>query len=111
MVGTMVRDRKYDASMAKTTASPSGTNRNLATPPRKEHGDKYDADGERGNEGRNSDFRSAIQNCLLHLLAHFQVAIDVLNFYRGVVDQNSDRQRQPAERHDVDGLAQTAERR
>ncbi len=30
-------------------------------------------------------------------------------FHRGVVHQNSDRQRQPAQRHDVDGLAQRAQ--
>src|SRR5258708_37943710 len=31
-VGTSVRDRMYDASMAKTTASAKGTKRYLATP-------------------------------------------------------------------------------
>ena len=38
MVGTRVRERKYDASIAKTTASPSGTKRKFATPPRKNMG-------------------------------------------------------------------------
>src|SRR5271154_7126317 len=32
MVGTMVRDRKYEANMANTTASARGTNRYRATP-------------------------------------------------------------------------------
>ncbi len=40
MVGTSVRDRRYEASMAKTTASANGTNRNLATPVRKNMGTK-----------------------------------------------------------------------
>src|SRR6266480_507547 len=39
-VGTMVRDHMYEASMAKLTASASGTNRNLATPDRKNMGMK-----------------------------------------------------------------------
>src|SRR3569832_1764155 len=38
MVGTTVRDRMYDAIMAKQTASASGTNRNFATPLRKNMG-------------------------------------------------------------------------
>ena len=38
IVGTSVREKKYDASMAKTTASASGTNRNFATPVRKNIG-------------------------------------------------------------------------
>ena len=38
MVGTRVRERKYDASMANTTASARGTNRYLATPVRKNIG-------------------------------------------------------------------------
>ena len=37
-VGTSVRDRMYDASMAKTTASARGTNRYRATPLRKNMG-------------------------------------------------------------------------
>src|SRR6266436_2352511 len=37
-VGTMVRDHMYEASMAKLTASASGTNKNLATPERKNMG-------------------------------------------------------------------------
>ena len=38
IVGTSVRDSKYDASIAKTTASASGTNRYRATPVRKNMG-------------------------------------------------------------------------
>jgi ribosomal protein L2 len=39
-VGTMVRDHMYDASIAKITASASGTNRYFATPERKNMGMK-----------------------------------------------------------------------
>src|SRR6202049_606891 len=38
MVGTIVRDRKYEANMAKTTDSASGTNRYRATPDSKNIG-------------------------------------------------------------------------
>jgi hypothetical protein len=38
MVGTIVRDHMYDASIANDTASASGTNRYFATPDRKNIG-------------------------------------------------------------------------
>ena len=47
----------------------------------------------------------------LNLLAFGDIPVDVLNFDRGVVHQNADRERQPAQRHDVDGLAQRAHAR
>ena len=37
------------------------------------------------------------------------VAIDVLDFNRGVVHQDADRQSEPAERHDVDRLPDRTE--
>ena len=51
----------------------------------------------------------AIEDRLLHLFAFFEIAIDVLNFYGGVIDQDADGQRQAPEGHDVDGLAQCPE--
>ena len=38
-----------------------------------------------------------------------QISLDVLDGHRGVVDQNADRQRQSAQRHDVDAFAQRAQ--
>ena len=38
MVGTSVRESMYEASIAKTTASANGTNRNRDTPERKNIG-------------------------------------------------------------------------
>ena len=40
IVGTSVRDKMNDATIANTTASAIGTNRNLATPSRKNIGTK-----------------------------------------------------------------------
>ncbi len=50
----------------------------------------------------------AIQNRFLNFLALGDIAVDVLNFDGGVVHQNADRERQSAQGHDVDGLAQRA---
>ena len=74
-----------------------------------EHGHKDDADGKGGDEGRDGDLRGAIQDCLLHLFAFFEIAIDIFDFDGGVVDQDADGQRQATQGHDVDGLAQGAE--
>ena len=38
-----------------------------------------------------------------------QIAMDIFDLDRGVVHQNADRQRQAAQRHDVDGFAQRAQ--
>ena len=42
-------------------------------------------------------------------LLHGHVAVRVLDFDRGVVHQDADGQRQAAQRHDVDGLAEQAQ--
>ena len=70
-----------------------------------EHRHEHDADAERGNERRNRNLLRAIEDGLPHLLAHGEIALDVFDFDRGVVDQNSHRQRQTAQGHDVDGFA------
>ena len=76
-----------------------------------EHGHEDDADRERGNHGRRGDLRGAVKNGLLDLLALLEIAIDVFDFDGGVVDQNADGEREAAEGHDVDGLAEREERR
>ena len=47
----------------------------------------------------------------LDLLAQFEMVVDVLDGDGAVVDQNADGERQPAERHDVDGLAEPGQQR
>ena len=91
--------------MAKLTASASGTNRNFATPVRKNIGTNTMQMHKRRDESRNRDLLRAIENGLPHLLAHGQVALDVFDFHRRIVHQDADRERQTAERHDVDRLA------
>ncbi len=97
--------------MAKTTASAMGTNRYLRHAAQEEHGHKDDADGERGDQGRDGDLRRAVEDGLLQFLARFQIAVDVLDGDGGVVHQDADGQRQAAQRHDVDGLVQHARAR
>ena len=76
-----------------------------------DHRHEHDADAQGGNERRNGDLLRAIQNGLDDGLALPQVAMDVLDFDRGVVHQNADRQRQAAQRHHVDGFAQQVQDR
>ena len=73
---------------------------------KKEHRHKYDADCEGRNERRDRDLCGSGQNRVFDLLALFEIAVDVLDLHRRVVDENADRERKAAEGHDVDGLAQ-----
>ena len=93
---------RYEVSIANTTASASGVKRNLATPDEQHDRKKHDADGERADQGRRRDLRGAVQNRDQQRLAHRVVAMNVLDLDRGIIDQHPDRQRQSAERHDVD---------
>ena len=95
--------------MAKTTASAKGTNRNLRDAGEEEHRHEHDADAQGRDQGRNGDFAGAFVDRAVEVRAQMQMALDILDGHRGVVDENADRQRQPAEGHDVDGLAQEIE--
>ncbi len=74
-----------------------------------EHGHEHDADGESRDERRNRDLERALENGRLDLLALFQMPVDVLDGDGRVVDENADRERKTAERHEVDGLAERIE--
>ena len=80
-------------------------------PAEREQRHEGDADAKQGDRRRRHDLLGAAgdggQNVLAMLL---HVAVDVLDRDGRVVDQNADRQRQAAERHDVDGLAEHGQR-
>ncbi len=86
-----------DQIIANITASAIGTNRKRATPLQEEHRHEHDADTQQRHEGRRHDlcWRRRM-NRLLDLLALLQMVIDVLDGHGGVVDEDADRQRQPA---------------
>src|ERR1700733_1067993 len=60
-----------------------------------EHGHKHDADAEGGDKRRYGDLLGAVEDGLLHLLAHGKVALDVFDFHRGIIDQEADGGPQP----------------
>ena len=64
-----------------------------------------DRDAERGYERRDDDLIGGVDDGLLQRLAHFHVAVDILDHHGRIVDQNADGKRQAAQRHDVDRLA------
>ena len=70
-----------------------------------EHRHEHDADAQQRDEGRRHDLVGAVQDRGLDVLALLQMPVDVLDRDRGVVDENADRQRQAAERHDVEGFS------
>ena len=65
-----------------------------------------DADAQRRDERGHGDLLRAVEDRPLRRLALCQVAVDVLDLDRGVVDQDADRERQAAQRHHVQRLAE-----
>ena len=51
-------------------------------------------------------FVRAIQDAFLQILSLAELTLDVLDGDRGIIHQNSNRQRQTAQGHDVDGFAE-----
>ena len=97
--------------MANTTAMASGVNRNRAVPVSSSTGTKtMQIDSVETKVG--TAICCAPSSIGAHQrLAHGHVAMDILDLDRGVVHQDADRQRQAAQRHHVDGLAQQAQDR
>ena len=73
------------------------------------HGQEHDADAQRRNQRGHRDLARAFQNGRNHFGALAQITVNIFDFDGRVVDQNSDRQRQTAQRHDVDRFAQRAQ--
>ena len=91
--------------MANTTAMASGVNRYFAAPVSSSTGTKTMQIAKRGDKCRRRDLLRAVEHGAHQRFAHRHVAVRVLDLHRRVVHQDADGQRQPAERHHVDGLA------
>ena len=68
MVGTIVRERKYEASMAKTTASGERQEQIARHSGQQEHGGKDNADRKRGDECGGRNLLRAVENDLIQIL-------------------------------------------
>ncbi len=82
--------------MAKTTASARRNEEVARHTAQEEHREEHDTDTEGGDQGGNGDLRCAFQNRVVKRMAFFQEALDVFDGHGGVVDQDSDGQRQSA---------------
>ena len=96
--------------MANITASAIGTKRIARHALEEEHRHKHDADAEQRDEGGRHDLPGAVHDRRFHGLAMLEMPVDILDRHRRVVDQDADRQRQSAERHDVERFADRRER-
>ena len=59
-----------------------------------ENGNENDADTERGDEGRHGNLLSAGENGIAQRHALRHQTVDVFDFYRGIIHQDADSQRQ-----------------
>ena len=78
-------------------------------PREEEHRHENDADGQGRHKCWHRDLLRAVEDGLFQFFLHSQVALNVLDFYGRVVHQNADRQRQSAQRHDVERFPHRAE--
>ncbi len=105
-VGTSVRERMYDASIANTTASGERHEQVARHAREKEHRHEHDADAQASTRAREPRSRPRLREShRAGSLPMCRVPFDVLDRHRGIVDENAHREREAAERHDVDGLA------
>ena len=73
-----------------------------------EHGQEDDTDAQCRHQGRHGNLRGSIQDAVVKRGTPFQVTLDILNGDGRIVDQDAHGERETAERHDVDRLAQEA---
>ena len=104
-VGTSVRESRYEASIASTTASASGVNRKRAGPTSSTTGKKTMQMDSVATMAGTAICAAPSRMATVSGLPMRAVAVDVLDLDGGVVDQHADGQRQPAQGHDVDGVA------
>ena len=75
-----------------------------------EHRDEHDADAKEGHEGRHDDLGRAVHDRLLDTLTLLEVIVDALDRHRRLVDQDTDREREAAQGHDIERLAERPQR-
>ena len=74
-------------------------------PGQEKHRHEHDADAQQRNKRRRHDLVGAVHDRRLDRFAVFKMPIDVLDGDGGIVDEDADRERKTAKRHDVEGLA------
>src|SRR6266403_1710962 len=83
-----------------------GDEQELGDTGEQEHGYEHDADRQGRDQRRQGNLARAAENRRFHILTVLEMIVDVLDGDRRVVDQDADRQRESAQCHDVDRLAQ-----
>src|SRR5712664_1389981 len=79
-------------------------------PTQEEHGQEHDADAEGGHQRGHRDLGRTVQDRGPVVVAALTMALDVLDGDGGVVHQDAHREGEAAQGHDVDRLAEHAER-
>ena len=75
-----------------------------------EHRHEHDADAQKRHECRRDDLLGPVEDRGLDVLALLEMPVDVLDGHRRLVDEDAHREREPAQGHEVERLAQHPER-
>jgi hypothetical protein len=62
-------------------------------------------------KGGHGDLLRAVEDRLLQRFPHREVSMDVFDLDRGIIDEDANGEREAAEGHDVDRIAERAEQR
>ena len=91
--------------MAYPMDKDSGRNMALGTPVITKEGANTASIHSRINNKRKGNFLAGIQDGLSFCFTHFEMLVNIFNGYGGLIHQYTDGQGQPAQGHDIDGLA------
>ena len=93
IIGVSVRATSSENSTATTTVKPNGPKNSPGDAAHERDRDEHGADRERGRDDGETDLDGGIHRRFLRLLAHAQVAHDVLDLDDRIVDQDADDER------------------
>ena len=106
MIGTNVLESRYDEIMANPTPRVSGMKSDMRE--RVGHDecrDKHRENAEQSQQTRHRRGVARVKHCRGHVGRVLQLHMYVFDRHRRLVDQDADRQRHAAQRHDVDRVA------
>ena len=104
MTGTNMLESRYEVIIEKPTARASGTNMLRAAPSMKNDRQEHGQDAQHRQQARHRRLAVAAPDRQGHGIGVLHLRVDVLDLDRRLIDQDADRQRQAAERHQVDRL-------
>ncbi len=101
-MGSSVNEMNRLTSTEVVTVTAKGRNHSPASTAHEGHGHEHGHDGERGGSHGQTDLRRAVARSGDAVFTAFQVPHDVFAHHDGIVDEHTNGQRQPQQRHEIE---------